>query len=145
MTRFSTKQIAATVFGAIAAGFLLFWFFGGICWRYESYEVQQESVFSGSRYGVSLGPKQFYLRKGQTLALSYSAKIKHGSVDFFFAKPFKSALNTKGGKMDRVTASGSGEFRYPIPESGFYRISTWTMLDRGKTDLSYTAHWTARN
>ena len=144
MSPYNFKRIAGfALLGAIVIPVAV-WHLGAICYRHESYDVYQDNAFSGSRRGTALGPKQFYLREGQTLVLSYSATIKKGTIDFHFAKPLQPIGKTNDHKLKTVTTSGAGEVRYPIHKSGFYRVSTWTHRDRDLCHLSYTATWSTQ-
>ncbi len=144
MSPYNLKRIVGFALLAAIVIPVAVWHLGAICYRHESYRVFQDSAFSSSRRGTAVGPKQFYLREGQTLVLSYSATIKKGTIDFHFAKPLQPIGKTGFHKHKTVATSGTGEVRYPIEKSGFYRVSTWTHRDRDLCDLTYTATWSTQ-
>lgn len=138
-----TRKNALVAVGSAAAGAVLFWYLGGICYGYESYTARGHGGlldFEASRRGYSVGPKRVYLRKGQTFAVAYDATIRAGTLRVRLFKPFDRDAQT--GPTHYVTASGPGEYAVAVPESGFY---TLLIADTGgEHDLEYTAKWSAR-
>lgn len=124
--------------GALLGALLLFWFCGGICYGREERRTNSVGTISGKlSSGSVLGPKQFYLRKGQTFVVSYRATVHEGHLHIRLLRPFGSA----GFPARDVGATGSGEYVVVVPESGFYKVLIQCL---GRHDVEFTAEWFTR-
>ncbi len=139
MSQFARRTVL--VVGMFAfLGFAAMYGFGAFCWGHESYEVKAPNAFSGSRWGVSFGPKQVHLRKNDTLVVRYDAEIHNGHLFIHVFKPFK-PFGSEQGHSHYVRTSGKGEFLVPIRETCYYVISIDTSA---RCDLSYELSWSRR-
>jgi hypothetical protein len=141
-SRVTRKHVLLGVWG-MTAGVVLFWFLGGICYGHESGGASGRGGlldFEGSRYKTTFGPKQFYLRKGQTFVVEYRATVRAGELRIHLFKPFGTIGLT--GPSRHLSSTGAGEYTVTVPESGFYKL----VIDHmgGKHDYEYTAKWYAR-
>lgn len=124
--------------GAIIAACVLFWFCGGICYGRESRKTNSVGSISGKlSSGSVLGPKQFYLRKGQTFVVSYQATVHYGHLHIRLLKPFGSV----NFPACDVSETSSGEYVVEVPESGFYKVLVQCL---GKHDVEFEAEWFTR-
>ena len=138
-----TKRIVMVVaaLGVLTVGAM---YLGGvICWGHESYEIRSVAPFGRSRVGASFGPKQIYLRAGETLVVRYDAEIRKGHLMLHLFKPFK-PLGSKDSVSKNVYTTGKGEFTVRIRENCYYVLSIDAWPDGNGYDVAYDASWSRR-
>jgi len=142
MAFFARYKTACYVGLALIAGFVAYLAYDtGMCFGSADYTVEFDG-FGSSHRGVCLGCKSFYLRKGQTLKVSYDVEIRRGYLHLHLIN--RSAPFMKGTvRSDYAKTSGKGDFIVPIRESGWYVIRIDGSPDGRGYDLDYTASWHA--
>ena len=114
---------------------------------YESRNISGTGLTS-TRSGYSLGLKTLYFEKGQDFFAEYETVIEKGSLVVHLYKIGSMPSNdTPYHRM--ISESGKGTMKFPIQESGLYRISfSGTVLGGQREsvgyDLSYHIRWGVR-
>ncbi len=110
----------------------------------RSFGAGKVTIVGSQKRRNSLGFKRFYYWAGQEIMLQYTADVRAGGLRIYLAHG--AGLRQRVSDTWTVSQSGSGEFTYVIPQSGFYRWSINPTVTRGAEgyDLSYTASWGAR-
>ncbi len=114
---------------------------------YESRGVSGNGLAS-TKSGYSLGMKTFYFTKGQEYFVTYDVVIQQGRLIVHLYK--LGSMPTSDTPYHRqISQGGKGTLRFPIQESGWYRMSfSGSVLGdkpgTGKYDLSYRIRWGIR-
>ena len=109
---------------------------------YENRTIKFSGFGSSTRTGGGFGLKKMLFFEGQTYFVAYDAEIREGTLRL-------GILKTLGGKdaphhVEVVSADGSGETTYRIPETGMYSIYFTGSPSGNGYDLSYSVRWGAR-
>lgn len=109
---------------------------------YEKHSITFSGFASGTSSGGGFGLKTMLFFKGQTAFVDYDVEIREGA--------FRLVIDKYLGGMDsprhteEITASGSGEATFLIPETGVYAFR-FNGSPRGNGyDLTYSVRWGAR-
>lgn len=110
----------------------------------RSFGAGKITVIGNQKRVNSMGFKRFYYWAGQEAMLHYSADVRAGGLRIYLAHG--GGLRQRVSDTWTISESGSGEFTFVVPQSGFYRWSINPTVTRGGKgyDLSYTASWGAR-
>ncbi len=114
---------------------------------YESRGISGNGLTS-TKSGYSLGIKTFYFAKGQEYFAEYDSVIQKGSLVVHLHKLGSMPTNDTP-YYRKISQSGKGTVRFPIQESGWYRMSfSGSVLGSkhgaGSYDLSYEIRWGIR-
>jgi len=114
---------------------------------YESRDLGGNGLTS-IRSGSSWGLKTFYFAKGQDFFAEYETVIHKGSLVVHLYK-IGSMPSSETPYHRMISQSGKGTVKFPIQESGLYRISfdgtlLGTQRNAGGYDLSYHIRWGIR-
>lgn len=114
---------------------------------YESRHVTFSGYASGTNSGGGLGLKHVLFFEGQTFFARYDAEVRSGSLRIGLLKTFGPVGGTPH-FVESITASGSGEVSFQIPETGLYSIyfegSVLGPAQGNGYDVSYSVRWGAR-
>ncbi len=114
---------------------------------YESRDLRGNGLTS-TRSGYSWGLKTFYFAKGQDFFAEYETVIYKGSLVVHLYK-IGSMPSSETPYHRMIAQSGNGTVKFPIQESGLYRISfdgtvLGTQRNTGGYNLSYHIRWGIR-
>jgi hypothetical protein len=130
------------VFGGLFVVVFFFLTFSGLLSRgFESKTIRFSGV-SRTSYGTGLGFKVMFLRAGQVFTADYDTQLKRGGMLIWFRKAYDPPGSQALSRV-KVSQSGSGQIRVPIPETGLYRLMITGTPDGDGYDLSYDLSWRA--
>ena len=138
--------------GIALLGALALWIGGysaGIC-PWLGYASQSGSSINIGRFPVGeastgkfrLGFGTFVFFKGQTIIVSYKAKIAAGCLSIHV---WQWAVQGAGADYNNcVAANGTGEWAVPVTATGLYHVFVTPRTVGGRWDMSYSVWWGAR-
>jgi hypothetical protein len=92
--------------------------------------------------GLRFGLSNFLFVAGQTIVLSYDAKIADGCLSMHVWRVFSPSKPADFNQC--VTASGKGEWTVPVSATGIYHIFVTPRPIKGRWDMSFSVWWGAK-
>jgi hypothetical protein len=115
---------------------------------YEKRHIAFHGFGTGSSSGGGLGLKHMVFFEGQTFYARYDAEIHKGALRVGIIDALAPIGDDSRLHFERISASGSGEITYRIPQTSFYSVtfegSVLGQSKEGGYDVSYSVTWGAR-
>lgn len=138
--------------GITLAGVLVLWMGGyaaGLC-PWLGYASQSGRSINVGRFPVGqastgkfrLGFGTFLFFKGQTVVVSYDARITAGCLSMHVWQWAGQGAGADDNNC--VAASGTGEWAVPVTSTGLYHVFVTPRTVNGRWDMSYSVWWGAK-
>lgn len=102
---------------------------------------------SSTGYSMPIGTKTVWVRPGKNIVIDYNVTLHSGEILLWIKKSnalFLTRLDEDPLWQTKVVESGSGTFRVPITEKGFYRIFIGEMPTTKRYNGKFHIAWKVR-